>query len=301
MTIASSTNKLLYACNGVQTVFPYTWRIWAEGNLRVVLRGADGTEVPLTLNEHYAVSGVNDDEGGNVTLIGSYALTPPATGQKLLVKLNLDYVQETHLVENAATPAAVLETALDRLTAMVIQVREQVDRAIKVAETEENPVFSAQDLRDAVGDTAASAVAAQQALAAAAQVAVHAVQVGLDRDACDEDAAIAAEARSVTLAAATAAKGYAESAAANSAAPAWAAGTLYSFPDIVAYTDGCTYRCIGAEVIGTPPPESALWVQLTTRMTDYFEMDEDGGMMPAVIPGYSVEFDLDEHGDIQPR
>lgn len=301
MTIASSTNKLLYACNGIQTVFPYTWRIWSANDLRVVIRESDGSEVLLAVNEHYTVSGVNDDEGGNVTLVGAYADSPPATGKKLLVKLNLDYVQETHLVENAATPAAVLETALDRITALINQVREQVDRAVKVAETEENPVFSAQDLRDAVGDTAASTIAAQQALAAAAQVAANAAQVGLDREACDEDAAIAVEARSVTLAAATAAQGYAESAAANSAAPAWAAGTLYSFPDIVAYTDGCTYRCTGVEVIGTPPPESAQWVQLTTRRTDFFELDDDGGMMPATVPGYSVEFDLDSNGDIQPR
>lgn len=130
MTIASTSNKNLYAGPAGQAVFPYTFVIWHAADLRVVRRSATGVEMPLTLNTDFTVSGVGDANGGNVTLSA-----PLAAGEYLLVKRVIDLVQETDLVENAATPAEVMEGAFDRLTAMVQQVAEGVDRAIVMPET----------------------------------------------------------------------------------------------------------------------------------------------------------------------
>lgn len=178
MTIASATNKHLYAGNGAQTVFPYTFVVWHAADLRVVRRSATGVEMPLTLDTDFTVSGVGDANGGYVTLSA-----PLAAGEYLLVKRVLDLVQETDLVENAATPAAVMEGAFDRLTAMVQQIAEAQDRAITMPETSTpGEIVNVEDLRQAVAEArtaSTDAVAARDAAIAARDIALQAA-AGLD-------------------------------------------------------------------------------------------------------------------------
>lgn len=85
--------------------------------------------------------------------------------------------------------------------------------------------------------------------------------------------------------------------------PAWDAFKSYSFPDVVAYTDGNTYRCIGTNVAaGTVPYNSSQWVRLTVLGgDDYFDIDEFGGIMPRTYPTYSVYWSLDDEGNIMPK
>jgi hypothetical protein len=131
MTIATSTNKHLYAGTGAQTVFPFLFRIWRAEDLRVLLRDIVGGETVLSLGSGYTVAGVGSEEGGTVTLTG----TAPVVGEYLLIKRVVPITQETDLVENAATPAAVMEGTFDRLTAMVQQVDETLGRAVLMKET----------------------------------------------------------------------------------------------------------------------------------------------------------------------
>ena len=86
-------------------------------------------------------------------------------------------------------------------------------------------------------------------------------------------------------------------------APAWDANTVYSYPDVVAYTDGNTYRCIGRNVpAGTIPahsPES--WVRISVLGgDDFFDIDVDGGLMPGLNPTFAYDWQLDANGDIMP-
>lgn len=305
MTIESTTNKVLYSGTGGQVAFPYTFRVFDASDMVVILLDAEGIETPLTLDTDFAVSGVGDIGGGMVTLIGDYAVSgskgPPLVGEKILLKRVLQLKQETDYTEGGSFPAESHEAALDRLVCISQQIQEQLDRSIKVTETNTDTPMSAEDILDAVGDLAIATASAQQAAESAASAKADADQVAADRIACDDDAAATELAKGVAVAAASAAQGYATSAEANSAAPPWDAGTSYSFPDITAYTDGNTYRCTGTDIVGEAPDTSVNWVRLTTRMTDFFDLDDDGNMMPAVIPGYSAEFDLDANGDIQPR
>lgn len=91
----------------------------------------------------------------------------------------------------------------------------------------------------------------------------------------------------------------AASAAGSAAAPAWDAETEYNYPDVVAYTDGYVYRCIGQNVVGEAPGNSDKWVIQTLK--SYFDTDGKGDVMPAVIAAYDDEWELDEQDDMMPK
>jgi hypothetical protein len=130
MTVSSSTNRVSYAGNGSTTVFPYTYKVFDEDDLTVILRSADGTETVKTITSDYTVSGVGNAGGGNVTM-----LTAPATGETLVILREQDLVQELDIVPNDPFPADSLEGALDRLTFMVQQHEEALGRTIKASRT----------------------------------------------------------------------------------------------------------------------------------------------------------------------
>ena len=130
MTVSSATNKVQYNGNGSTTVFAYTFKIFNQNDLTVIVRSAIGTETVKTITTHYTVSGVGSAGGGNVTM-----LTAPASGETLTILREQDLIQELDLVENDPFPAQSLEDALDKLTFMVQQHSEEIDRTIKASRT----------------------------------------------------------------------------------------------------------------------------------------------------------------------
>ena len=130
MTVSSSTNRVSYAGNGSTTVFPYTYKIFDQDDLTVILRAANGIETVQTITSQYTVSGVGNAGGGNVTM-----LTAPASGTTLVILREQDLIQELDIVPNDPFPADSLEGALDKLTFMVQQHQETLDRTIKASRT----------------------------------------------------------------------------------------------------------------------------------------------------------------------
>jgi hypothetical protein len=130
MTVSSSTNRVSYAGNGSTTVFPYTYKIFDQDDLTVILRAANGTETVKAIVSDYTVSGVGSPGGGNVTM-----LTAPATGETLVVIRVQDLIQELDIVPNDPFSSESLEGALDRLTFMVQQHEETLGRTIKASRT----------------------------------------------------------------------------------------------------------------------------------------------------------------------
>lgn len=99
----------------------------------------------------------------------------------------------------------------------------------------------------------------------------------------------------------------AESAAAafGAAAPAWDSATVYNYNDVVSYYNGHTYRCIGTNIVGVDHAPNingvdneAEWTRITVALDGYFEIDENGDLMPMITPITSEFFMLDENGDI---
>ena len=130
MTVSSSTSKVSYSGDDATTVFPYTFKVFDEDDLTVVIRKADGTEETKTITTHYTVSGVGDAAGGNVTMLAA-----PATGQTITILREQPLTQGLDLVPNDPFPAESLEAALDKLVFMVQSHSEELDRSIKLSKT----------------------------------------------------------------------------------------------------------------------------------------------------------------------
>ena len=128
MTVASAVAKVgPYAGNGSQTVFAYTFKVFADSELQVVLRSAAGVETVQTLTTHYTVSGVGQDAGGNVTMV-----TAPPTGATLTIVRNVPFTQATDLRNQGGFYPEVHERVFDRLTMQTQQLSEEVGRAVKL-------------------------------------------------------------------------------------------------------------------------------------------------------------------------
>jgi hypothetical protein len=118
MTVSSSTNRVSYSGNGTLTTFAYTFKIFDEGDLTVILRASNGAETVQTITTDYTVTGVGDVGGGNVV----FTTAPTAT-------------EGLDLVPNDPFPAQSLEESLDKLTFMVQQHNEELGRVIKASRT----------------------------------------------------------------------------------------------------------------------------------------------------------------------
>ena len=130
MTVSSSTSKVQYNGNGALTVFAYTFKVFDQDDLTVIIRSANGTETVKSIGTHYTVSGVGDAGGGNVTM-----LTAPASGETITILRDQPLTQGLDLVPNDPFPAGSMEDALDKLTFMVQAHSEELDRAIKASKT----------------------------------------------------------------------------------------------------------------------------------------------------------------------
>ena len=130
MTVSSSTNKVSYSGNGSLTTFAYSFKIFDQGDLTVILRAADGTETVQTITTHYTVSGVGSASGGNV-VFGS----APASGVTVVIIREQPLTQGLDLVANDPFPAESLEEALDKVVFMTQKHEEELSRAIKASRT----------------------------------------------------------------------------------------------------------------------------------------------------------------------
>lgn len=84
-------------------------------------------------------------------------------------------------------------------------------------------------------------------------------------------------------------------------AMAWSENKTYNYPDVVAYPDGNTYRCIGTNITIVKPTESTNWVRITFEMENFFNIDVDGGLMPSLNPNYAINWELDTDGNIMSK
>ena len=157
MTVSSTTTKVSLSANGTNHSFAYSFKIFADADLVVIIRDAAGAETTKTLNTHYVVTGAGSDSGGNVlfkyntgdTSDAHYSATDnrPANGETVVIKRSLTLTQGTDYVANDPFAAEDHETALDRLTFIAQQQQEEIDRTFKVSQT--NTIATADFTADA--------------------------------------------------------------------------------------------------------------------------------------------------------
>jgi len=148
MTISSTTVKNSYSGNGSTTAFAYTFKIFANTDLQVIIRSSTGTETVKTLTTHYTVSGVGDASGGNVTFTSG---NTPATGETVVIRRAVPQTQAIDYIANDPFPAESHEEGLDRATMTIQQMQEELDRSFKVSRT--NTITSS-EFTDSASDRA---------------------------------------------------------------------------------------------------------------------------------------------------
>jgi len=194
MTVSNTNQKMTYTGNGVASVFAYTFKIFANTDLVVTkVTIATEAEVTLVLTTDYTVSGAGDPNGGNVTLVaGALAST-----FKLVIRRVLPLTQGADYIANDSFPAETHESALDKLVMICQQLKEEVDRSVKVGLT--GTIVTQEQLTTQVNQAIASAAAAAASATAAASSASSAAT-----QASNAAASAAAAAASATAAAASA-------------------------------------------------------------------------------------------------
>ena len=134
MTISSESIKAgPFSGNDSTTAFAFTFKCFAQGDLKVVLTNSSGVDTTLTITTDYTVSlNANQDTspGGSITTTGSSS--PPATGEKLTILNEPAYTQGTDLITGGGFYPDVVETALDRSTVLARRAKEQVGRSVQI-------------------------------------------------------------------------------------------------------------------------------------------------------------------------
>jgi microcystin-dependent protein len=125
--ISSTTNKVTYDGDGATKSFAFTFKVYANTDLTVIVTDADGTEHTLTLTTDYTVA-ISPGGGGSITMAGTWNTSPPSATQKVTIQRAIPYTQLIDFVENDSLPAGSLEEGLDRATILVQQLLELMGR-----------------------------------------------------------------------------------------------------------------------------------------------------------------------------
>ena len=132
MTISSTTVKNSYSGDGSTTSFNYTFKIFADSDLQVIIRSAAGTETVKTITTHYTVAGAGNTNGGSVTFTSGNI---PTATETVVLRRAVPQTQAIDYIANDPFPAESHEEGLDRATMTTQQIQEELDRAIKLSRT----------------------------------------------------------------------------------------------------------------------------------------------------------------------
>ena len=132
MTISSTTVKNSYSGDGSTDQFNYTFKIFADSDLQVIIRSAAGTETVKTITTHYTVAGAGNANGGSITFTGGNI---PTSTETVLLRRAVPQTQAIDYIANDPFPAESHEEGLDRATMTTQQIQEELDRSIKLSRT----------------------------------------------------------------------------------------------------------------------------------------------------------------------
>jgi len=132
MTISSTTVKNSYSGDNSTTTFSYTFKIFADSDIQVIIRSANGTETTKTITTHYTVTGAGNSGGGSVIFTSGNI---PTSTQTVVLRRNIPQTQAIDYIANDPFPAESHEEGLDRATMAIQQLQEELTRSIKLSKT----------------------------------------------------------------------------------------------------------------------------------------------------------------------
>ena len=153
MTVANNYGLVRYVANGSTTAFAVDWRLESADDF-VVYKSVDGVQTVVDPSEY---TPVNTDTEHKVVFN-----TAPASGTVIAITRSTPQEQDTPYKTSSGFQAIKVEEDFDSLTMMIQELQQDVDRAIKVKETDS---ITADELRDEIfeakDDAAASAALAE--------------------------------------------------------------------------------------------------------------------------------------------
>ena len=338
--VETSVVKWIYVGDGETTHFPFPFPFENVDDVKVSLYDIPTeTETPLT-SDYFVDSNASEViyPGYPPGEEPPESEQPPVLPDTMKIVIYRDTPVDQLEDLGQKYPLPIIEAMVDKATMILQELAEKVSRAVTVDKGDtETPAELKERLLESSEAAAASAAAAAESeanaheseLAAAASeenaAESESAAAGSASDAADsatlaqkwaesdsspdseEDGdsptgftqssktwALASKADALT------AEAFAEQVEGIAAPLAWDPTETYNYPDIVAYTDGRTYRCIGENVTGDEVPgSSAMWVSLMYGLSA-FDIDPNGDLMPAVNMLDDSEWEYDSSGDLMP-
>ena len=110
----------------------YSYKIFADSDIKVIIRSATGTETVKTITTHYTVTGAGSSSGGNVVFTSGNI---PTNTETVVLIRDVPQTQAIDYIANDPFPAETHEEGLDRATMTTQQIQEELDRSIKLSRT----------------------------------------------------------------------------------------------------------------------------------------------------------------------
>ena len=156
MTLESRINRNRYIGNGATTDFPFTFKVWKTDQIQVYV-GNGTIEEDVTSDVSVELSA----SGGTVTFSEA-----PELGQFVLIRRSMPYIQEDDYRNGTRFDGEEVEDRFDQDCAERQDLREDVDRSIKVPETSTKTAAEfAQEFFETAADAQQAAADAEQAVA----------------------------------------------------------------------------------------------------------------------------------------
>lgn len=323
--INSTVNRVIFEGNGQATAFSFPFKIFDRSDVKLLRINADGSRENVTTDYyvdmktsivHYPgyAPGAQEPEVDVPTILG--------WGDKLVIYRELPIVQLDRMP--AQWPFDVNEQMHDKSCIIDQQLNDAIERSLKLdldVPTDFDATFPIQagygwcvspDGKRIIPLKNADLVLAETEKVYANTVAVKDAAEALRNETINlrNDAAAAKEDANADRWLAEAAKEQAVAHADEAAKAAVIAEkaaektniydpeTGYTYGDAVMVANGDVYRCIAVASLGEDPATSIKWVKNATVVSETFEMDENGDLMPCYPAIGSANWELDVNGDI---
>lgn len=256
--VNNTDTKVSYQGNGQTTVFPFSFPFISGDYILVAIYDTLTDETTTLTSDYYVdtVASAVHYPGYPPGQEPAEDARPPVLPSTSIITIyrKTDIDQLTDLGEKY--PLKSIENMADKLTEIIQEQAETIDRAVKV------PIGSPRKPEEMIDFI-------------------------MDHEKKTREYAEDAEQSALS--------------AATYSAPLWNDTTQYPTGATVRYTDGCTYRAMYGNLNKVPTDQRYWTMVVPYKRDDFFQLDDEGNIMPTEYPTYSPLYVLDSNGDIMPR
>ena len=286
--IVNTDTKAIYLGDGKTTAFPVPFKFSDTEDIKLSLYDVSlGRESPVE-------SDFFVDTETSILYYPGYppgqepgeAMRPPVApiGTKLVIYRQTPINQMVDMGEKYPLP--IIEATVDKLTFIAQEMKEEVDRTIKVDKgAGENP-------QELIQRIFAGAENAEKSAAEASTEAENAANSAQEAKSYSEEIGGHIEHIEEIEKSLDAASKYL-----GARATVFELSKVYQPADVVMMPDGSVYRCIEIST-GEYPQLSYKWVAVTVATAETFERDYNNDIMPVADPKPSAMWGIDENKDI---